>query len=113
HFGRIAMRSGVLVLNDPDGLQRAMNKLYVQHFPQEIRPRTLITRSVDRIVEFLQREERLILKPLQGSRGEGVFLLTNENLGNLKIMASTLKANDYIIAQQYLPAAEQGDVRLF
>ena len=39
------MRHGVIVLNDPDGLSRAMNKMYFQLFPEEVRPRTVITRD--------------------------------------------------------------------
>ena len=42
-FGRVAMRSGVIVLNDPNGLAKATNKMYFQLFPEEVRPRTLIT----------------------------------------------------------------------
>ncbi len=44
HFGRLAMRHGVIVLNDPNGLAKAMNKLYLQTFPEMVRPRTLVTR---------------------------------------------------------------------
>ena len=43
-FGRVAMRRGVIVLNDPNGLAKAMNKMYFQLFPEEVRPRTIITR---------------------------------------------------------------------
>ncbi len=45
HFGRLAMRHGVIVLNDPNGLAKAMNKLYLQTFPEMVRPRTLVTRT--------------------------------------------------------------------
>ena len=44
-FGRAAMRHGVIVLNDPNGLAKALNKMYFQDFPEEVRPKTLITRS--------------------------------------------------------------------
>ena len=44
-FGRVAARRGVLVLNDPDGLSRAVNKLYFQGFPEEVRAETLISKT--------------------------------------------------------------------
>ena len=44
-FGRVAMRHGVIVLNDPNGLSKAMTKMYFQLFPEEVRPKTLITRN--------------------------------------------------------------------
>ena len=43
-FGRLAMRRGVIVVNDPNGLSKA-SKMYLQLFPEEVRPRTLITRD--------------------------------------------------------------------
>ncbi|HMO19850.1 MAG TPA: glutathione synthase, partial [Candidatus Melainabacteria bacterium] len=45
NFGRIAMKHGVIVVNDPSGLANAMNKMYFQLYPEEVRPRTIITRS--------------------------------------------------------------------
>ena len=44
-FGQMAARRGVIVLNDPVGLAKALNKLYFQLFPSEVRPKTLITRK--------------------------------------------------------------------
>ncbi len=49
-FGRFAMRRGVIVVNDPDGLAQASTKMYFQLFPQEVRPRTLITRDRSEIM---------------------------------------------------------------
>ena len=73
-FGRMAMTGGVIVLNDPDGLARANNKMYFQGFPEEVRPRTLITRDRAEIKAFTKEMNgRIILKPLTGSGGQGVF----------------------------------------
>jgi len=44
-FGRVAMRHGVIVVNDPNGLAKAASKIYLQLFPAEVRPRAIITRS--------------------------------------------------------------------
>jgi glutathione synthase/RimK-type ligase-like ATP-grasp enzyme len=58
-----------IVLNDPDGLSRALNKMYFQDFPEEVRPRTLITRDRAEIKAFAREEGgAIVLKPLAGSR---------------------------------------------
>ena len=65
-FGRLAMRRGVIVVNDPIGLAKAMSKMYFQLFPEEVRPRTLITRDRDEIKDFAKEEAGpVVLKPLQ------------------------------------------------
>ena len=53
-FGRIAMRHGVIVLNDPNALAKATNKMYFQLFPEEVRPKTLITLDRDEIKDFIK-----------------------------------------------------------
>ena len=113
-FGRAAMRHGVIVLNDPNGLAKAMNKMYFQLFPEQVRPRTLITRDRDEIKKFAKAEgENIVLKPLQGSGGTGVFLVRKDDLSNLNQMIEAVSRDGYVIAQEYLPAASEGDTRLF
>jgi len=113
-FGRLAMRNGVIVLNDPNGLGKAMNKMYFQQFPEEVRPRTLITRDRHEIKEFVKQEDgRAIIKPLQGSGGKGVFLVDHATTRNLNQMIDALTRDGYVIVQEYLPGAEEGDTRLF
>jgi glutathione synthase len=111
HFGRLAMRHGVIVLNDPNGLSKAMNKLYLQTFPEAVRPRTLVTRSLRRIRGFLGEQGTVILKPLQGYGGANVFVVKDER--NLDEMFSAVSRDGYVVAQEYLPAAVDGDTRLF
>ena len=75
-FGREAARRGVIVLNDPDSLGKAINKLYFQSFPAEARAETLITKHEADIKAFAKAHGgNIILKPLQGSGGSGVFKL--------------------------------------
>ena len=113
-FGRVAMRHGVIVLNDPNGLAQAMNKMYFQLFPEEVRPRTIITRDRDEIRAFWEEQERkIVLKPLQGSGGQGVFLVRKSGGSNLNQIIDSVSRDGYVIAQEYLPAAEEGDIRLF
>ncbi len=113
-FGRAAMKHGVIVLNDPNGLAKAMNKMYFQLFPEEVRPRTLITRDKDEIKKFAREEGgNIVLKPLQGSGGSNVFLVKKEDMSNLNQMVEAVSRDGYVIAQEYLPAASEGDTRLF
>jgi glutathione synthase len=112
-FGRIAMRHGVIVVNDPNGLAKASSKMYFQLFPEEVRPRTLITRDRDEIKAFAKEEGRCVLKPMQGSGGTGVFLVQKSDIPNLNQMIDAVSRDGFVICQEYLPAAEQGDMRLF
>ncbi len=112
-FGKIALNQGVIVLNHPDALNDALNKMYFQHFPESVRPRTVISRNVDDIKKFFEESEhQIVLKPLQGSGGKDVFLL-KERETNLNQIVEAISRHGYVIAQEYLPAAKDGDVRLF
>ncbi len=113
-FGRVAMRHGVIVLNDPDGLAKAMTKMYFQTFPEEVRPRTLITRDRAEIKAFARDEGgTIVLKPLQGSGGQSVFLVRPEDVSNINQMIDAVSRDGFVIAQEYLPEAEHGDMRFF
>ena len=113
HFARLAMRHGVIVLNDPNGLSKAMNKLYLETFPARVRPRTVVARHLGRIRRFLAEEGTIIVKPLQGSGGAGVFIVREGEAHNLEEIYASLSRDGYVMAQQYLPAAAEGDTRLF
>jgi len=112
-FGRVAMRHGVIVVNDPNGLAKASSKMYFQLFPEEVRPRTLITRDRHEIRAFANEEGRCVLKPLLGSGGANVFLVQESDIPNLNQMIDAVSRDGYVICQEYLPAAEDGDMRLF
>ncbi len=113
-FGREAARRGVIVLNDPDSLGRATNKLYFQGFPAEARAETLITRHASDIKAFAKAHGgNIILKPLQGSGGSGVFKVDSKTQGNLNQMIEAISRDGYIIAQAYVAAAKKGDIRFF
>jgi glutathione synthase len=113
-FGQLAMSRGVLVVNDPTSLADAVNKTYFQHFPEEVRPRTMISRDPKAITDFVEELKGLaVLKPLQGSGGAGVFLVSAKESPNLNQMIEALSRDGYIVAQEYLAAAKDGDTRLF
>jgi len=113
-FARLAMRRGVVVVNDPNGLAKAGSKMYFQLFPEEVRPETLITRDRADIKAFVRDHQgTAVLKPLQGSGGSNVFLVRPDDAGNLNQMIDAVSRDGYVIAQEYLPAAAEGDMRLF
>ena len=113
-FGREAVKRGVIVLNDPDSLGRAINKLYFQGFPAEARAETLITKHEADIKAFAKEHNgNIILKPLQGSGGSGVFKLEASQKTNLNQIIEAIGRDGYIIAQAYVPAAKKGDIRFF
>jgi glutathione synthase len=112
-FGQLAKKNGVLVLNNPDTLAKATNKMYFQYFPQVIRPETIITRSIGEIKNFYAAHKKnIVLKPLQGSGGKNVFLVNEQNK-NLNQIVDAIGRDGYIVAQEYLPKASKGDIRLF
>ena len=111
-FGKIAMQQGVIVLNHPDTLFNCQNKMYFQYFPEAVRPRTIITRSAEDVQRFYEEQhEKIVIKPLQGSGGKDVFLLKEKDT-NLHSIVDAVARNGYVIAQEYLPLASEGDVRL-
>lgn len=112
-FARLAMRNGVVVLSDPNGLAQASSKMYFQLFPEQVRPRTLITRDHAEIIAFAKEEGTMVIKPLQGSGGASVFLVREADIPNLNQMIDAVSRDGFVIAQEYLKAAEQGDMRLF
>ncbi len=112
-FGRQALQYGVVIVNDPNGLAQAMNKMYFQSFPEEVRPLTLITRDRDEIKSFARDVGHIVIKPLQGSGGANVFMVREQDIPNMNQMIDAVVRDGYVIAQEYLKDAEQGDTRLF
>lgn len=113
-FGQLAVSRGVLVVNDPASLANAVNKTYFQHFPEEVRPRTMISRDGEAITAFIQElQGKAVLKPLQGSGGAGVFLVSGKESPNVNQMIEALSRDGYVVVQEYLAAAKDGDTRVF
>lgn len=114
NFGRLAMRHGVIVLNDPNGLAQAVNKMYLQYFPEQVRPRTLISRNREDIKHFIKENGgSAVLKPLAGSGGRNVFLIDPNEKANINQIIDAVFKEGYVITQEYLQEAVRGDVRLF
>jgi glutathione synthase len=113
-FGEIAVKNGVIVLNHPATLSTAINKMYFQHFPEILRPKTIITRDQKEIEDFFEDQKgKIILKPLQGSGGTNVFMVDRKSKKNLNQIIEAISRDGYVIAQEYLTEATEGDTRLF
>jgi glutathione synthase len=112
-FGQFAAQRSVIVVNDPMGLAQAMNKLYLLHFPGEVRPATLVTRDPEQVHTFIaDHDGHAVLKPLLGSGGESVFVIHPNEDSNVNQIIEVICRDGYLVAQEYLPAAEEGDLRL-
>lgn len=112
-FSQLASLGSTIVLNDPKQLTDAVNKTYFQGFPEAVRPATSITREPDEISRFLDAHGgKGVIKPLQGSGGQGVFLIDEGNRQNLNQIVEAVIRDGYAIVQEYLPAAKDGDLRM-
>ena len=101
-----------LVVNDPAAVRNAPEKLFVTHFP-DLMPPTLITSNREQILEFRAEHGDLIVKPLFGNGGAGVFHIgpEDENM-NALLEVFTGLYREPIIIQRYEPAVRDGDKRI-
>lgn len=102
-----------LVLNRPDSLLAANEKLYALRFP-DLMPETRVTRDIRELVDFMAKlGGEMIVKPLEGKGGEGIFHVHNRDRNLFSILEqSTAFGRRWVMAQQYLPAIRQGDKRI-
>ncbi|MEM6492322.1 MAG: glutathione synthase, partial [Pseudomonadota bacterium] len=101
-----------LVVNDPRSVRDAPEKLFALTFPNLIAP-TLVTRDPDAVRAFRSRHRDIIVKPLFGNGGVGVFhnKPDDENLGSL-LETFLASSREQIMVQAYLPAIRAGDKRV-
>lgn len=101
-----------LVVNDPVEVRNAPEKLFVTHFP-DLMPPTLITADRDEILAFRREYRDMIVKPLFGGGGDGVFHIGPED-ENLNVVLEMLAAayRTPVIVQRYLPEVRAGDKRI-
>lgn len=108
----IAEQAGVLVVNRPQSLRDANEKLFTAWFPQ-CAPPTLVTRRAAKLRQFLGDQGEVILKPLDGMGGTSVFHLRSDD-PNVNVVIETLtdKQQRYTMAQRFIPEIRQGDKRI-
>ncbi len=108
----IVKSQGTLIVNDPQSLRDANEKLFTARFPQCCPP-TLVTHQAQQIRDFLQEHSDIILKPLDAMGGKSVFRL-RKNDPNINVIIETLTQyeSNYISAQLYIPEISEGDKRI-
>ena len=112
HLLTQAEREGARVFNSPAALRAHPEKLAILEFPQHIAP-TLVTRDMAAVRAFHAEHRDVILKPLDGMGGMGIFRVKDDGL-NLGSIAETLThdGTQTIMVQAFLPAISQGDKRV-
>ena len=112
HLLEQAEREGAQVFNKPRALRDHPEKLAVMEFPQFIGP-TLVTRDAAVVRAFHQEHRDIILKPLDGMGGAGIFRVKDDGL-NLGSIIETLNREgaQSLMVQKFLPASSEGDKRV-
>ena len=108
----LAEQQGARVFNKPSAIRDHNEKLSIAQFAQFTTP-TLVTRDEARIRAFFQTHQDIILKPLDGMGGAGIFRIRADGM-NLGSVIETLTANQSrtIMVQKYIPEITQGDKRI-
>ena len=101
-----------LVVNAPEGLRSFNEKAWTLRFPDLVPP-SLVTRSQRRLRDMMERLGPIVVKPLDGNGGEGVFIARPDdpNIGVI-LETATRHESRVILAQRYLPEAKEGDKRI-
>lgn len=112
HILERAQRQGSLVVNNPSALRECNEKLFATEFSQ-LCPPLLVSKSMAQLKDFHKRFEDVIFKPLDGMGGSGIFRCKAGD-GNVSSILEVLTAQgqNYIMAQQFIPAIAQGDKRI-
>jgi glutathione synthase len=106
-------QSKCFVMNSPNGLREANEKLYALRFPEQI-PQTLVTSDMARLRSFMtELGGEMIIKPLDASGGSGVFYLNEQDRNTNSILeVASDNGRRLVMAQRYLPEIRQGDKRI-
>ncbi|MGB6150607.1 MAG: glutathione synthase [Pricia sp.] len=112
-FARAIQQQGVLVLNDANAMAHSfIDKMYFEELPKDIKPNSVITRDKQVILDFWKASgKKIVLKPLEGSGGQSIYLIGKEK-ANFEQIVNALLVKGYVIAQEFLPDVSKGDVRV-
>ncbi len=107
-----AMRQGALVFNDPRAIRDHSEKLAIMQWSEFCVP-TLVARAEEDLQSFVSEHRDVILKPLDGMGGAGIFRVRHDD-PNRNIIVETLSAQgaSTVMAQRYIPAISEGDKRI-
>jgi glutathione synthase len=112
HLLDAAMREGVFVVNKPQGLRDANEKIFATNFAQCCPP-TLVTQRIEDLKKFLYEQNEIVCKPLDAMGGRSVFYLRYPDL-NASVVFETLtqEGSAYMMAQRFIPEIKLGDKRI-
>ncbi len=100
----------VKVLNRPEGVRNWNEKLAALYYPQHT-PQTCIANQVSELEAFSKQHDRITIKPIDGFGGKGIFFFSDGD--DLKLLEqATYAGSHWVIAQEFLPAAAEGDKRI-
>ena len=112
HILEMINQSKTRIVNDPKGIRNSPEKVFIFNFPRLIPP-TIVTRSKEQVVQFLSIHKKAVIKPLYGNGGEGIFLVSNNDLNLNQIIESFISNNkEQFMVQKYLPEIIRGDKRI-
>ena len=102
----------VEVINSPVSIRNHNEKLSILNFKKLI-PSTIVSSQAENIINFIQKEKKVIIKPLDGMAGNGIFMVTpNDKNINVILETATNYGKKTIMAQRYLPEIKKGDKRI-
>lgn len=108
----LAQQWGTLVVNRPESIRAANEKLFTAWFPQYCPP-TRVTRDMNRIRDFLAKQQHIVVKPLDGMGGSMIFQVRQGDPNrNVILEAITDHGRRTVMAQRFLPEYKQGDKRI-
>ena len=112
HILELAEAEGVLVVNKPQSLRDANEKLFASWFPQCIPP-TVVTANADKLRAFISEHQDTILKPLDAMGGASIFRVRHDD-PNISVIIETMTdfGKHHIMAQTFLPEIKAGDKRI-
>jgi glutathione synthase len=117
-----SIKDDVFILNAVDGLREANNKIYTAAYydpNRELIPATYVSKNIDYLLNIIEESEndKMIMKPLDGYGGSGVIVIEKSAMHNIKSLLDfyihrTEGKSSYVIVQDYVEGAEEGDVRV-
>ena len=107
-----AVKEGTDVINNPSSIRNHNEKLSILNF-QEIIPPTIVTSNASDVVNFLKIHEKIVLKPINGMAGNGIFVIDelDKNINSI-LETSTVNDTKVMMALKYIPDITEGDKRI-
>ena len=103
------IKKKVKIINNPTSIRNISEKLYSAKY-QKYMPNTIFTQNISEIKKFIQKNKKVILKPIHSYSGNDIHLLKKFNA---KLINKFIKKHDHVMCQKFLPKISKGDKRVF